>query len=100
MNDEVLRSGQPSRRRTPQPPLAEPFLWRWSDDELESLKKGAKAQLIRQREVWSATNSDDERARLKRRIESLADLVLKIEHLQRERAKATRAAEKTPDSPA
>ena len=100
MNGEVFNRPSAGKPRGMTGPTAEPFLYRWSDAELEALKRGANAQLVRTREVWSATNEDAERDRLNRRISSLADLVLKINHLQLERAKATREAEKPPESPA
>lgn len=97
MNGEVFNRPSAGKPRAMGGPAAEPFLYRWSDAELESLKNGANQQLLRTRDVWSHTTEDGERARLTRRIGSLADLVLKIEHLQRERAKASPEGPKPPE---
>jgi len=98
MSEDLFGRPRAPHPRAPKPPVAEPFLYRWSDAELEHLKRGANQQLLRTRDVWSHTTEDDERYRLTRRINSLAELVLKIEHLQRERAKASPAEPKPPDS--
>lgn len=99
MNGDVFNRPRAGKPRPMGGPGADPFLWRWSDDELVKLKHAANQQLLRTRDVWARTNGDDERDRLNRRINGLADLVLKIEHLQRERAKEALGGEKPPDSP-
>ena len=97
MSGDLFGRPRVPRPRAPKSPEAEPFLYRWSDAELENLKRGANQQLLRTRDVWSHTTEDAERDRLTRRVNSLADLVLKIEHLQRERANASLEGPKPPE---
>ena len=98
---ESWSTGAPQkRRRVSRGPITEPFLWRWSDAELDSLERAADAQLLRTRDVWSRTYEDAERERLTRRINGLADLIEKCRHIRRERSQEPAEPPKPPDSPA
>lgn len=73
--------------------------WKWSPDELAALLRGAERKLDETRQVWSATDSDDERARLHRRILSLASLIEDLRATLKRLGDALPEEPKPPDSP-